>query len=146
MKKHLFIFLLTFNASIVFCQNGSQNYPIENMNLQKACKPDMVFTVVENMPKYIGGYSKLEQDLRSNLILNTGSEEKIFMKILVNCKGESVGYEVNRGKGEVGNLIIKELDKLPNWSPGTQKNNNVDCFVMIVFNVKNGILTIMKNK
>ena len=142
MKPNLIFLVLIASTLGSFAQIVPQNYPIEKMNAQGACQPNMIFTIAEKNPKYSGGLEKLENDLRNNLADGMPKKGKYFLKILINCKGEAVGFETMNGDKNESQLIFKELEKLQNWTAAVYNYQNVDCFFILALEVRSGSIFI----
>jgi hypothetical protein len=72
MKSFILICLLSTSGAYAQLNRDSR----EKITPQTAFNPDLVFTAVEKMPNYKGGYSQLEEDLNANLNIGSEAEEK----------------------------------------------------------------------
>jgi hypothetical protein len=95
------------------------------------------------MPNYKGGYSQLEEDLNANLNIGSVAEEKIFMKVKISCQGLAEGFEVMKEQSQTSDALMVALKKLANWNAGVQNYKNVNCFLMLIFHIKNARLAVI---
>jgi hypothetical protein len=65
------------------------------------------------------------------------------MKVKISCQGLAKGFEVMKGQSQTSDAVITALKKLENWNAGVQNYQNVNCFLMLIFNIKNGRLAVM---
>ena len=110
----------------------------------EACDEDRVFMVVGKMPQYQGGLQNLETDLNAALDLEKGIREELYIRCIVNCKGEIFGIQKVREAmpSDVFDRIVIELMKLQNWEAGVNNGNQVDCFLSFRFKIKKGRILI----
>ena len=90
------------------------------------------FTIVENMPEFVGGEKARLKYLRDNLKYpkfdkETGTEGIVYMKFLVNSKGEIKDIEILRGVSEtIDKEAMRVVKAMPNWKPGKQRGRAVN--------------------
>lgn len=91
-----------------------------------------IFTIVENMPEFIGGEKARLKYLHDNLKYplpdkSSGVEGTVYMKFLVNNKGEIKDIEILRGVSEtIDKEAIRVVKGMPNWKPGKQRGREVN--------------------
>jgi TonB family protein len=98
----------------------------ENEPQQKA-----VFTWVEQMPQFPGGYQECEKYINANLrypdsAKKEGIEGRVIVKMIIEANGEVSDAEVVRGVG--GGLdeeAIRLVKNMPKWQAGKQNGRNV---------------------
>lgn len=90
------------------------------------------FTIVENMPEFVGGEKARLKYLRDNLKYPSfdkanGIQGTVYMKFLVNNKGEINNIEILRGVSEtIDKEAIRVVKSMPNWKPGKQRGRAVN--------------------
>ena len=90
------------------------------------------FTIVENMPEFIGGDRARIKFLRDNLkyprVDKAGNiEGTVYLNFLVNKKGEIKKVKVLRGVSPTLDAeAIRVVKAMPNWSPGKQRGKAVN--------------------
>ena len=114
------------------------------MDTSKACDSTTVFMIVEEMPSYIGGNEKLENDLNQKIILDKKFKGTSVIWFGINCKGEAFSFQCLKGSDEQFNKeLIESLPLLQNWRAGRQRNKEVDCSKMIRLSAKKGKIKII---
>ena len=108
-------------------------YTIKLMELQD--QPTLTMRAiypVEKMPEFIGGDKARVKYLRDNLKYpgperTAGIEGTVYLKFLVNEKGEIKNVKILRGVSEnIDKEAIRVLKDMPNWSPGKQRGKPVN--------------------
>lgn len=94
--------------------------------------PPTIFTIVEKMPEFIGGDKARVKYLRDNLKYpgperTAGIEGTVYLKFLVNKKGEIKNVKILRGVSKnIDKEAVRVLKAMPNWSPGKQRGKPVN--------------------
>ncbi|MCD4677151.1 MAG: TonB family protein [Desulfobacula sp.] len=92
---------------------------------------EMVFTIVEQMPKFPGGEEALQAFLSENLRYPVEAREaevsgKVFISFLISKKGKVKNVEVLRGIGYgCDKEAIRVVEEMPRWIPGRQRGKAV---------------------
>lgn len=82
--------------------------------------------VSETMPEFIGGDEGLFNYLNDNLVYplsaqTDGVSGTVYLKFLVNEKGEVVNPEVVKGvREDLDFAALEFIQNMPNWKPGEQ--------------------------
>ena len=124
MKSIIFFIISLFVVSSVFAQN-------DNSKKDKSEKEN-VYTVVEEMPKYIGG-----EDARITFLINNinypksakeaGIQGTVYVTFVINTEGDVVDVKVLRGiGGGCDEEAIRVVSLMPKWIPGRQSGKVVN--------------------
>ncbi len=95
-------------------------------------KTPEIFTIVEKMPQFIGGEKARLKYLRDNLNYpsidkSAGIEGTVYLKFLINKKGEIKKVKILRGVSEtIDREAVRVVKAMPNWSPGKQRGKTVN--------------------
>jgi len=90
-----------------------------------------IFTVVEEMPEFIGGTDELYKFLGSNIkypekAKADGIHGKVYVNFIVEKDGKVTNVNVLRGiGGGCDEESVRVLNSMPNWIPGKQRGENV---------------------
>lgn len=146
MKKIFIIFILGLTLGSAFGQVVQTNetkvktiYP----DTTEACNPKTIFTVVEIMPEYKGGFEQLETRLNENLTFGKEISGTIYINAIINCKDHAYAFQVLRGIDEqTDKKVIQELETLQNWTSGIHNSKPIDCQKIIGLKIKKGRISI----
>jgi TonB family protein len=101
-----------------------------------------VFYIVEDMPKFPGGTPALKTYIYANLeypeeAKKQGIEGEVFVRFLVNEKGNVVNSEILRSsyKGFDG-PSLKVINEMPAWTPGKQRGKAVKVWYVVSIKFK----------
>ncbi|MFH0894087.1 MAG: TonB family protein [Bacteroidota bacterium] len=89
------------------------------------------YTYVEEMPEYNGGEEARVMFLKENIkypqiARETGIEGTVYIKFVVNEKGDVVETSILRGiGGGCDEEALRVVNKMPDWKPGRQNGNSV---------------------
>lgn len=105
--------------------------PFEPELPETVVNPDMVYSIVEQMPEFYGGSETLKLYVASRL-KNIENESNLSGKIIVNfvvdengvITGPKILYST-QGLQIFEKLIIKIFNEMPKWKPGVQGGRNV---------------------
>ncbi len=146
MKKTFIIFIFGLTLGNAFGQVVQTNEPKVKTfypDTTEACNPKMIFTVVEIMPEYKGGFEQLELKLNENLTFEKEISGTIYINVNINCKNHAYAFQVLRGIDEqTDKKLIQELETLQNWTSGIQNSKPVNCIKTIGVKIKKGRITI----
>ena len=109
-------------------------------NNESACNPKMIFVVTEQLADYQGGQKALVKLLNEKIELSAKYKKgDIFLKFLVNCKGEAADFTLLRGTHkEVGQLIVDVLKENQGFTAAMQRDKAVDSFKMLQVSYRRG--------
>jgi TonB family protein len=104
-----------------------------------------IYTQVEEMPEFPGGFSSIRKFLAENLqypekAKEEGIEGKVFVSFIVSDKGKVTDVKIERGVNEeLDTEALRIVKLLPDWSPGVEngKQVNVKFTIPIVFALGN---------
>ena len=94
-------------------------------------KIDELFTLVEEIPSFVGGDSAFIEFVRNNLIYpdkarRMGLEGKVFVQFIVEKDGSLTNVKVLRGMhGDCNEEAIRVMQKSPRWITGKQRGRPV---------------------
>lgn len=92
---------------------------------------DSVFTVVEDMPEYPGGFEAMSAFLAENIKYPEQAKKdkingRVFVSFVVEKSGEVSNVKLLRGiGGGCDEEALRVVSNMPNWKPGTQKGKAV---------------------
>lgn len=133
IKKNLFIFLFTFLSNLLFAQVDTKLNKFTTVDSNaistKTSEEDLVYEFVERMPEFPGGEAALSDFLAKNLKHPKNSEDgRVVVNFIVEKSGSLTSLKVIR-KPEGGELLAEEVirvvNKMPNWTPGSQNGKLV---------------------
>jgi protein TonB len=92
-----------------------------------------VFTVVEEMPSYLGGEQARVKFFSDNLRVPSESiEGTVYVSFIVKADGSIANAKVIRGLGKnYDEEVLRVINLMPKWFPGTQNGQTVD----VLFNL-----------
>jgi len=103
---------------------------------------DEIFTVVEEMPTYIGGMDALKSYLQKELKYPAqarveGVEGKVFVSFVITKEGNLVSPEVIKGvREDMDQAALRVVSGLPKWNPARQKGRAVNVRFVLPINFK----------
>ncbi len=106
--------------------------------------PEEEFTIVENMPEFVGGERARLKFLYDNLkypsVDKAGNVQgTVYLNFLVNKKGEIKKVKILRGVSPtIDREAVRVVKAMPNWKPGKQRGKavNVNYNFRIKFQLK----------
>lgn len=93
--------------------------------------PDHVYTTVDEMPKYPGGFEKMSEFLQANIkmpssLKESGESGKSYISFVVEKDGSVSDVSVLRPfKPEADAEALRVIKAFPQWEPGKQKGKAV---------------------
>lgn len=105
--------------------------PTEVDNTLLNAKDTAVYTVVEQMPEFVGGLSELLAYLKSNVAypeeaVKKKAEGRVIISFVVNADGHISDVKVKRGVDPIlDEKAIEVVKAMPNWIPGVQDGKKV---------------------
>lgn len=130
MKLIIFCIIIFFGQSS-YCQYWGDS----------TLKSSIIFSSVEESPKFPGGNKGFYQFIAENLKkpksnYSRFSNKVIMARIIIDKEGKVVFAEIEKGISEHLDQTVLELIKImPHWTPGKQNGKNVLCYqtIPIVF-------------
>ena len=122
--------------------------PTKSVNKTDANKPDMkpdkngVYQIVEEMPQFPGGETKLMEYIAKNLTYpqearDKGVEGRVFIGMVIEKDGSVSNVKVLRGiSQECDAEAVRVISSLPKWKPGKQDGKPVRVSYQIPINFK----------
>lgn len=98
---------------------------------KKESKSNEVFVVVEKQPEFPGGTSGLMKFLNENIeypkeAQEKGIEGRVILSFIVEKDGGVADVQIVKGQDSLlDNEASRVISKMPNWTPGLQKNERV---------------------
>ena len=115
MKREilLLIFALIISGN-VFAQNSDED---DDENI--------LILIIEKMPSFPGGEKALNEFLSKNLRYpSNGGGGRVIAQFFINEKGEIVDLEIIQSVSpEFDNEVIRVINLMPTWEPGTRRSN-----------------------
>ena len=108
--------------------------PQAKMQIQRE---DGVYIVVEQMPGYPGGPSKMIEFIKEHFKLPAsynGKKVFVVVDVVIDENGKVVSPTINKGYDEVANKeAFRVISKMPRWKAGIHKGKNVPVLFTIPF-------------
>jgi TonB family protein len=97
---------------------------------QKKESPELVFTIIEQMPEFPGGIDSLNQFLTENLKYPVREEQikdtAVLAQFIVNRKGKIKSIVILKSAGKVfDDEVIRVIKMMPDWIPGMQRGEPI---------------------
>lgn len=118
-------------------KNSKLNFAIEEFNSNIA-----VMTIVEKMPEFKGGQSKLFEYLGKNIKYPEEAKAKnisgkVYLNFIVETDGRISNVKVLRGVNPILDKEAKRVvENMPNWNPGKQRDREVAVSYNLPINFK----------
>lgn len=115
---------LSFIIVITFSVTGCSQEP-------KTVSEEEVFTIVENMPDFVGGREGLSEYLKTNIIYPeeakvNGIQGNVYVNFVVNKEGKLIEVRIIRGVHKLLDAeALRVVNAMPKWTPGTQRGKRV---------------------
>lgn len=106
--------------------DGVDLYKLPELTPEDSDETSDIFTVVEEMPEFPGGYAALLKYLRDNIIFPTQAKEAgitgtVYVSFIVGKDGSINSVEVLRSvPGGCSEEAVRVIRGMPRWSPGKQ--------------------------
>jgi TonB family protein len=103
-------------------------------------KSDSVYSVVEEAPEYVGGFDSLRARIRNTLLYpadarQRGVQGKVLISFIIDKNGQVRSPEVVKGiDAQCDKEALDVVLNLPQWIPGKQKGEPVNCKMVIPIN------------
>ena len=128
--------LVLFLLIIVKCYSQSDTSNLSKNNSEE------IFTVVEEMPEFIGGKLELSKFITANLKTpkvskDVGLSGKCFLKFIIDSNGNIKDISILKGVPnciECDNEAVRVIKLMPKWKAGKQNGKNVAVFYNQVIN------------
>ncbi len=133
MYKSKLLCAVLIVAGIQFAHSQSANDPTRYVTGNSA-KPDStneIFTIVEEMPYYVGGEDALKQFLIKNIAYPQSAIKdsvmgKVFVNFVVNEEGKIENAKILRGlTDDINAEALRVINMMPTWKPGVQRGKPV---------------------
>lgn len=134
------------------CSFGDDDFPVEidDDDVEEYILPDAdddvvddeIFSIVEVMPEFPGGMSKLSEYLAQNIVYpvearKAGIQGKVFVNFVVEPNGSVSNVKVMRSLGYgCDEEAIRVVKAMPRWTPGTQRGKAVRVSYNLPINFK----------
>ena len=123
MYKVIFTAIILFSVNQLNAQTAPKAAEIASENV--------IFTIVEKNPEFVGGREKLNGFITANLnypakALAGKVEGKVFLKFIIEKDGSISAINILQGMGfECDEEAVKVVKKMPKWKAGTQDGKPV---------------------
>lgn len=141
-KKDMLLFDgKTKNKSIVWEESEVFEIEVFEENIVEE-RVDEVYTIVEQMPEFVGGREKLFEFLGKNTKYPAGAKAlgisgKVYVNFMIDNKGEISDVKVLRGVHPLlDREAIRMVESMPNWSPGLQRGKPTNVSYNLPINFK----------
>lgn len=124
-------------ASMNVIKSGDRGFVIiernqQNISFAEKASTDNIYTVVEQMPEYVGGMDALAGHISSNMkypesARTSGIQGTTFASFIVNKDGSITDVQVMKSLSpECDKEAVRVIQLMPNWVPGKQKGEPVN--------------------
>jgi protein TonB len=104
--------------------NREENTPTEFIQNPKE---DLVYQIVEVMPKFSLYEDSLSNYLHSKTKLTDGGKGIVYVRFIIDKAGKVTNPEVVKGIDEITNeAALNIVKEMPNWIPGKNNGENVN--------------------
>lgn len=96
-----------------------------------------IFVMVEEMPKFSGGYNDISRFLSSTVkypqqALEQGVQGTVYVSFVINEKGEVSDPRIVRGVSpDLDEAALNAIRKMPDWTPGKKHGQNVSVLMTL---------------
>ena len=116
---------------------GEQTFAIIEFNehasrvTEAAAQEEKVFTVVEELPEFLGGYDAMMAFIRENLRYpaedrKQGIEGTVYVQFIVETDGSVTSPNIIRGISAASdNEVVRMMKLMPKWKPGRHSGQDV---------------------
>jgi TonB family protein len=110
--------------------------------IQFGKEPETIYTVVEQIPKFVGGEDVLKRFITANLqypkeAIKNNIQGRVIVKFVVTNLGKIDDIIVLRGFDKECELeAIRLIKSMPDWIPGRQNGKSVNCYFVLPINFK----------
>jgi periplasmic protein TonB len=135
--KNILIFAIAISSTFSLLAQNSNEMKSDSITSVKA-KPDPsailnpVFTIVESMPQFPGGDSKMAEYIKTNLVYPAEAKKarihgRLFVTFIVNEAGKITEPRILRGLGYgCDEEALRVMNAMPLWIPGEQNGKKVN--------------------
>ncbi|PWL31528.1 MAG: hypothetical protein DCO96_04835 [Fluviicola sp. XM-24bin1] len=105
--------------------------------IEEDTEDDRIYEIVEEMPEFPGGVSAMMQFISDNLNypksgIDQGIEGNTYVQFVVEKDGSLADVTILRSLGPGFDTEVNRImSKMPNWTPGKQRNKEVRCKMRI---------------
>ncbi len=98
--------------------------PIPDEDLSQGAREEPIFTMVEELPMFLGGDEALTTFLSENISCQitddkTGKPENVFVNFIIEEDGSVSNVRLVSGTGDgCVDEVIRGIESMPNWIPG----------------------------
>jgi hypothetical protein len=124
MKQLFILFLFIFTSYSTFCQIVPPGW---NDGRPATLDGQLIYCVVDIMPKFVGGEEALKRFIQDNISNSLRKpNSKVFIKIIIDKYGFVREPQVLYGKNKMQiNESLRIVKKMPRWIPGRNKGKFV---------------------
>lgn len=114
----------------------------QTSNMGDATRSDKAYTVVDDMPEFVGGFDSLRTYIQKSLrypvsARKKGIEGRVFVSFVVTKEGYVVDPAIAKGvDAEMDKEALEVVSNFPKWIPGRQKGEVVDVKFVVPINFK----------
>lgn len=124
------------------CKASTATFPDENMKDKMKPNANGVYQIVEEMPQFPGGETKLMEYIAKNLTYpqearDKGIDGRVFIGMVIEKDGSVSNVKVLRGIGSgCDEEAVRVIKSMPKWKPGMMKGEPVPVSYQIPINFK----------
>ncbi len=124
------------------CKTSTATFPDENNKPDMKPNADGVYQIVEEMPSFPGGETKLMEYIAKNLTYpqearDKGIDGRVFIGMVIEKDGSVSNVKVLRGIGSgCDEEAVRVIKSMPKWKPGMMKGEPVPVSYQIPINFK----------
>jgi protein TonB len=144
--KILVLFAIIVMPAFIHAQtNGGNDSTLiinqsKNDSTLKSEHQEIVYTVVEEMPKYVGGEDELMKYLSKNVVYpldarKNGVTGRVYVNFVINSEGKVTNAKILRGIGSgCDEEALRIVNGMPAWTPGRQNGKPVSVMYNLPLN------------
>ena len=135
-KKFKIFLLFAFTANLTV-NSFAQKYPLIYDSEAPVMDSTGVYTVIDSMPQYGGGYSKLYDYVDANInssFLNRNERSRTYVSFIIDENGNPISFYIEKGSDKgLNKELLNVLSNMPIWAPGILNGENVKVRVTFQF-------------
>ena len=149
MKIIALTFLIFISCTELFSQNRIKFHNVDRtktifLDTSEVCNPNLIFTFSEQNPVYLGGFGALQTELNNKITVDKSLKGYVAVVFTINCNSKVFGVQIIDGlTTEFDKNLIDVLTSNQNWTSGKQAGKNIDTYIVLKLEIKNGKIKIL---
>lgn len=143
MKSKLIFIIAVISILMYNCTSNRYNRDVATnaSDNKQIADTSIVYTAVEEMPAFPGGYAAMHRYIAENLRFpltetENGVQGRVTIRFTVLRNGKIRNIEVLRDKDRpLADSLIKVVSQMPDWTPGKQNGIPVNVYYTLPINI-----------